>query len=134
MIKRTQLLFILILTAAALTAQDKVLKVWPDGAPNNNGMTEPEVVTGDNHVSNISEAVLYVYLPEKEKNTGVAIVLCPGGGYSFEAMNFEGHDIAKWLITKGVAGIVLKYRLPYGHPEVPLSDAKQAIRIVRQNA
>jgi acetyl esterase/lipase len=134
MIKRTLLLFILTLTVTALSAQDKVIKVWPNGAPNNNGMSKPEVVTGDNHVSNISEAVLYVYLPEKEKNTGVAIVLCPGGGYSFEAMNFEGHDIAKWLIKKGIAGIVLKYRLPYGHPEVPLSDAKQAIRIVRQNA
>jgi len=128
------LLLVLLYISFGVTSQDRILKVWPDGAPNSNGMIKPEVVSGDNHVRNISEAELYVYLPDKDKNTGVAIVLCPGGGYSFEAMNFEGHDIAKWLITKGIAGVVLKYRLPYGHPEVPLSDAKQAIRIVRQNA
>ncbi len=131
-----KIFFVLLIlsVSSGITAQDEVLKVWPNGAPNSNGMTKPEVVSGDNHVRNISEAELYVYLPDKDKNTGVAIVLCPGGGYSFEAMNFEGHNIAKWLITKGIAGVVLKYRLPYGHPEVPLSDAKQAIRIIRQNA
>ncbi len=131
-----KIFFVLLIlsVSSGITAQVKILKVWPDGVPNSNEMTKPEVVSGENHVSNISEAELYVYLPKKGENTGVAVVLCPGGGYSFEAMDFEGHDIAKWLITKGIAGVVLKYRLPYGHPEVPLSDAKQAIRIVRQNA
>lgn len=77
---------------------------------------------------------MYVYLPPKEKNTGAAVVICPGGAYSAEMMDYEGTDIAKWLNTKGVAGIVLKYRLPNGHAEVPLSDASQTIRIIRKNA
>lgn len=124
----------IVLFSAGLFAQDKVLKVWPDGAPNNNEITKPEEMFKGVMVRNVSEAIMYVYLPPKDINTGVAIVICPGGGYSFEAMDYEGYDIAKWLNAQGIAGIVLKYRLPNGHPEVPLSDAKQAIRIVRKNA
>jgi acetyl esterase/lipase len=123
-----------ILLLSGVSAQDKVLKVWPEGALNDNGMTKPEETFRKYHVRNVSEAVMYVYLPPKEKNTGVAIVICPGGGYSFEAMDYEGYDIAKWLNTLGITGVVLKYRLPYGHADVPSSDGKQAIRIIRENA
>jgi acetyl esterase/lipase len=73
-------------------------------------------------------------LPEKEKNTGAAIVICPGGGYGIEAMDHEGYQYAEYLQSKGVAGIVLKYRLPYGHHEIPLIDAQYALRTVRYNA
>jgi acetyl esterase/lipase len=128
------IIFISVLLSISLFAQDKVLKVWPQGAPTDNGMTKPEEVYNGVHVRNVSEAVMYIYLPPKEKNTGAAVIICPGGGYSFEAMDYEGYAIAEWLNTKGIVGIVLKYRLPYGHPEVPSSDAKQAIRIVRKNA
>ncbi len=126
-------LFIMLMIST-LTAQDKVLKVWPDGAPNDNGMTAPEEKYDGVRVRNVSEAEMYVYLPEKEKNTGAAVVICPGGGYRIEAMDHEGFDIAKFLIEKGVAGIVLKYRLPYGHHEIPSCDARRTLRIVRQNA
>ena len=128
------IIFISVFLSTSLLAQDKVLKVWPQGAPTDNGMTKPEEVFNGVHVRNVSEAVMYIYLPPKEKSTGAAVVICPGGGYSFEAMDYEGYAIAEWLNTKGIAGIVLKYRLPYGHPDVPSSDAKQAIRIVRKNA
>ena len=124
-------LFLITLT---LPAQDKVMKVWPDGAPNDNGMTEPEEKYDGVRVRNVSEAEMYIYLPEEEKNTGAAVVICPGGGYRIEAMDHEGYDIAEWLKSKGVAGIVLKYRLPYGNHEVPATDARQAMRIVRKNA
>jgi acetyl esterase/lipase len=115
-------------------AQDKVLKVWPGGAPNDNGMKEPEEKYDGVRVKNVSEAEMYVYLPEKEKNTGAAVVICPGGGYMIEAMDHEGYEMAEWLASKGVAGIVLKYRLPYGHHEIPSGDARRAIRLVRANA
>jgi len=118
----------------SIVGQDKVLKVWPNGAPNDNEMTEPEEKYDGVRVRNVSEAEMYVYLPEKENNTGAAVVICPGGGYRIEAMNHEGFDVAEWLKLKGVAGIVLKYRLPYGHHEVPATDARQAMRIVRMNA
>jgi acetyl esterase/lipase len=117
-----------------LTAQDKVLKVWPGGAPTHNGMDEPEEIFDGGRVRNVSEAEIYVFLPEKETNTGAAVVICPGGGYWIEAMDHEGYEIAEWLKERGIAGIVLKYRLPYGHDEIPAGDARQAIRIVRQNA
>ncbi len=117
-----------------MSAQDKTLKVWPNGAPNDNGMKEPEEKYDGVRVRNVSEAEMYVYLPEKDKNTGAAVVICPGGGYWIEAMDHEGFDMAKWLQSKGIAGIVLKYRLPYSHHEIPSGDARQTMRIVRANA
>jgi acetyl esterase/lipase len=134
MIKRLYLLFTLLLMLSGLTAQDKIIKVWPNGAPNHNGMNEPEEKYEGVRVRNVSEAEMYVYLPDKEKNTGAAVVICPGGGYQIEAMDHEGYDIAEWLKSRGIAGIVLKYRLPYGHHEIPSGDARQTLRIVRMNA
>ena len=132
--KKLNSLIVFLLFATIVFGQEKVLKVWPDGAPNDNEMKEPEEIFDSVRVRNVSEAEMYIYLPEKENNTGAAVVICPGGGYWIEAMDHEGYDMAKWLQNKGVAGIVLKYRLPYGHHEVPSSDARQAMRIVRKNA
>jgi acetyl esterase/lipase len=115
-------------------AQDFKLKVWPNGAPDSNGMTQPEETFEGKRVRNVSEAEMFVYLPKKEINTGAAIVICPGGGYMIEAMDHEGYDLAEWLAGQGVAGIVLKYRLPYGHHEIPLEDVQRVLRIVRQKA
>jgi acetyl esterase/lipase len=132
--KQIGLLLLFFITTANLFAQDRVLKVWPNGAPNDNGMTEPEEKYDGVRVRNVSVAEMYIYLPEKEKNSGAAVVICPGGGYRIEAMDHEGFDIAAFLKENGVAGIVLKYRLPYGHHEVPSSDARRAIRTVRAHA
>jgi acetyl esterase/lipase len=78
---------------------------------------------------------IYVYLPPSDKANGAAVVVCPGGGYGGLAMSYEGHDVARWLNTLGVAGIVLKYRHApnYRHP-IPMYDAQRAIRVVRANA
>jgi len=132
--KQIGLLLLLFITSASVLAQDRVLQVWPDGAPNDNGMTEPEEKYDGVRVRNVSEAEMYVYLPDEDKNTGAAVVICPGGGYVIEAMDHEGFDMATFFRERGVAGIVLKYRLPYGHHEVPSSDARRAIRTVRANA
>jgi len=131
--KKLNLLLIALTITTILSAQDKTIKVWPNRAPNDNGMKEPEERYEGLRVRNVSEAEMYVYLPE-ENNSGAAVVICPGGGYWIEAMDHEGYDMAAWLKSKGVTGIVLKYRLPYGHHEVPASDLKRAIRIVRSNA
>lgn len=128
------IVIVCILFSVSAFAQDKVLKVWPNGAPDDNGMKEPEERFEGVRVRNVSEAEMYVYLPEKTKNTGAAVVICPGGGYWIEAMDHEGYDVAKWLAERGVAGIVLKYRLPYGHDKIPSEDARRAMRIVRSNA
>lgn len=132
--KKISLLTVLFLIGISLLAQDKVLKIWPNGAPNDNGITTPEEKFNGSWVRNVSEAEIFVYLPDQEKNTGAALVICPGGGYIIEAMDHEGFDMAKFLQLNGIAGIVLKYRLPNQHHEVPSSDARRAIQIVRAHA
>lgn len=122
------------MVAIGSTSQDYTLKVWPGGAPDSNGMTLPEEKYDGVRVRNVSEAEMYVFLPAKDKNTGAAVVICPGGGYVIEAMDHEGYEIAKWLANHGIAGIVLKYRLPYGHHQIPSGDAHRAIRTVRNHA
>ena len=116
-----------------LSAQKPVeLPLWPNGAPNNNELTK----SGQNHntewVSDVTTPTLTVY-PASHPN-GMAIIMCPGGGYGGLAMKHEGHDMAPWFNTQGITYAVLKYRMPNGHHEVPLSDAEQAIRMVREHA
>lgn len=95
--------------------------LWPDGAPNSNGDTQ-------------DTAKVKVFLPKKETATGRAVVICPGGGYSHLAMNHEGYDWAPFFNNMGIAAVVLKYRMPHGNREVPVSDAEEAMRLVRRNA
>ena len=110
------------------------IPVWPNGAKENNGIVLPEKIIEGGRLLNSHTAEMYVYLPDKKINTGTAILICPGGGYARQAMQHEGHDFAKLLTRKGIAVIVLKYRLPNGHADIPLSDAKEAMNIIRQNA
>jgi acetyl esterase/lipase len=78
---------------------------------------------------------IYVYRAAADKANGAAVVICPGGGYGGLAMSYEGHDVARWLNTLGVTGVVLKYRHApkYRHP-IPLQDAQRALRTVRAHA
>lgn len=79
-------------------------------------------------------AKVKVFLPKKEEATGRAVVICPGGGYSHLAMNHEGYDWAAFFNNMGIAAVVLKYRMPHGDRRVPVSDAEEAMRLVRRNA
>jgi acetyl esterase/lipase len=132
--KTILVIFSLFIISYSSMAQDFKLKVWPNGAPDSNGITQPEELFEGKRVRNVSEAEIYVYLPKIGINTGAAVVICPGGGYGMEAMDHEGYDMAEWLAKIGVAGIVLKYRLPNGHDQIPLEDAQHAMRLVRQKA
>lgn len=116
-----------------LAAQSKVIEInlWPDGAPNTNELTGPEGISGV-CVTSVSHPVLYVY--PAEKPNGTAIVMCPGGAYAGLAMAHEGTDMADWMNSQGITYAVLKYRMPNGHDDVPLSDAEQAMRIMRSHA
>lgn len=75
-----------------------------------------------------------VFLPEKEKSTGRAILICPGGGYAMIALGHEGTSWANFFREQGIAVIVLKYRLPRGNPDIPISDTETALRIVQDNS
>jgi len=103
---------------------NKVELLWPAGAPGAKGTAEGDKPT------------LTIYLPAKDKATGAAVVICPGGGYGHLAMDHEGHQIAQWLNSFGVAGLIVKYRhhgTGYGHP-APLQDAQRAVRMARSRA
>lgn len=116
-----------------LVAQKKVeFNVWPDGAPNTNGLQPNEDEKKNDFPSKIVTPTLTVHVANKPN--GKAILCCPGGGYSLVAMNLEGNDMAAWLNSQGYTLAVLKYRMPNGNDEVPLSDALQAMRIMRQHS
>lgn len=121
--------------ATTLFAQQPLdLPVWGNGAPDNNAVQAAESFTKEGHALNSKEARMYVYLPQNSDTVMAAILVCPGGGYGRQAMQHEGHDVAKWLNSKGVAAVVLKYRLPNGHSAIPLEDAQEAMRVIRHHA
>ena len=122
--KKYRFLSILCLMAVALmaSAQKPVeINLWPNGAPNDNGNPK-------------DTAKVIVYLPNAKKATGRCVVICPGGGYSHLAMAHEGKDWAPFFNNMGIAAIVLKYRMPHGNFEVPVSDAEEAVRVARRHA
>ena len=120
-LKTMTTMLLLALSMAAFAQKGKTMDLWPKGAPNNNGDEK-------------DKAELTVYLPDAKKATGRAVVCCPGGGYSHLAMDHEGHQWATFFNSKGIALIVLKYRMPHGNYNVPISDAEEAIKTVRRHA
>jgi acetyl esterase/lipase len=131
---------------APVQAADKalVIDVWPGKAPGDKGDVGEEKMTETNHVkrvTNVSKPTLTVFKPAKDKDTGAAVVIAPGGGYSILAWDLEGEEVATWLNSLGVTGIVLKYRVPR-RPDSPKDlappqaqmDAQRAISLVRSKA
>ncbi|HEX5170904.1 MAG TPA: alpha/beta hydrolase [Cyclobacteriaceae bacterium] len=119
------------------------MKVWPAKIPGAKSNSDYQEVTrmdsGKPRIARVKDPEIQVYLPAKEKANGTAVVICPGGGYGVLAIDHEGWDIAKWFNEMGIAGIILKYRLP--SDEImedktigPLQDVQEAIRIVRRKA
>lgn len=128
-----------------LALSQDIVKLWPDDAiPNaiaGAQLTEKSETDANGilRISNVSVPTLTVFLPPKEKATGAAVMICPGGGYGILAASHEGSDIAKWFNEMGVAAFVLKYRLPNpaimtNQQEVPLLDAMQGMTLIRQSA
>ena len=113
--------------------QDRTVKIWDNSsAPHSNELTQAEYVRSKGIITSVTEAVLYIYDADKEKSTGQAIVICPGGGYVNACMDYEGYMMAEWLTSQGITCGVLKYRMPNGHKEVPLEDAVEALRTMRK--
>jgi acetyl esterase/lipase len=122
-------------------AQQQEIPLYNGAIPNSKPTKDVEKAEGANKLSLslVSNPTLKIFLPSKEKATGMAIVVCPGGGYSHLAMGHEGIEIAQKLNETGIAAFVLKYRLPSDETMLnkeigPLQDAQRAIQLVRQNA
>jgi acetyl esterase/lipase len=136
----------LIISINAFNYAQKAIPLYKDQAPNSKptALKDSSVFfpAGKDTIQFTLRVIipdLTMYLPEKSKATGIAVIICPGGGYSGLAIAHEGHSIAKKLQANGIAGFVLKYRLPnaafVNNKEfVPLQDAQRAIQIVRDNA
>jgi endo-1,4-beta-xylanase len=139
------ILMLMLLPASAMTAQQpKEIALWPGGAPGSEGKSGDEAVRvtadGEHVVSSIHRPSLTPYLPPKNKATGAAVIIAPGGGHRELWVDHEGHNLARWLSARGIAAFVLKYRLAreanstYRIDEHALADAQRAIRLVRSRA
>jgi acetyl esterase/lipase len=126
-----------------------VLPVWPGAVPGDYGTIGPERVRAPSEaptkdatwITNVKNPTIAIFRPAREKDSGTAIIVCPGGGYWNLAWDLEGEEVAAWLNTVGITAFVLKYRVPRraGQPERlpapgPLLDAQRAISLVRSRA
>ncbi|PKA98532.1 acetyl esterase/lipase [Flavobacteriaceae bacterium MAR_2009_75] len=139
------LIFIVLFAVFSAQAQQNTISIWPNGAPD--AIEDPsfkEQVQYDDQgnirgYSQVSTSEMTPYLADEKNNSGTAVIVCPGGGYSHLAIEKEGHKVAKWFNSLGISAFVLKYRMPNDKTMKnktvgPLQDAQEAMRIVRSNA
>ncbi len=113
---------------SAQTARMFNVKLWPEGMPNTNGIDrQPEDIKKANYQPEIR-----VYIPQNA--TGRTVIACPGGGYTHLALDNEGYNWAPYFNAQGITYIVLKYRMPHGNREVPLSDGMKALKMAHDSA
>lgn len=137
------------MAADAFAASPFVLDLWPGKPPGDLPVRGPEkkmirispIYGTSNIITNVTKPTLTVCLPARNNNTGTAMLICPGGGYWDLYWEVEGTQVAEWLNAHGMAGIILKYRVPRppnvperDTPIGPQMDAQRAMRIVRSNA
>jgi acetyl esterase/lipase len=143
-------LALLLVMAPAAPAADKppVLDLWPGKAPGEAGDVGAEKFLDQKpgekpvkRLTNVSRPTLTVFRPAKDKDTGAAVVIAPGGGYHILAWDLEGEEVAAWLNSVGVTGVLLKYRVPRRPgtakdkpPPGALQDAQRALSLVRSKA
>ena len=141
LVLRRLLLASFFLPAAAFAADaPPQIALWPNGAPGSEARKDEKEVNEPGRAANIHNPSITVYLPPKEKATGAGVVICPGGGHRYHAIDHEGYAVAQWLSERGIAAFVLKYRLAretnstYKVDTHALADAQRAIRLVRSRA
>jgi acetyl esterase/lipase len=148
-------LLALVVSGSASAAEPGVVDVWPGKVPAENGTIgaehfrmspgldrkQVEVTEPTRMITDVTKPTLTIYRPAKAKETGTAMLICPGGGYWNLYWQLEGEEVAAWLNSIGVTGIILKYRVPRrpdepkGQPAWrPLQDAQRAVSLVRCRA
>lgn len=135
-----------IIASPSLAGTPTTVNVWPGKPPEETKDLPPEVdLTKDTDkliagkriikLGNVSIPQIAVYKPEKSKDTGASVIICPGGGHHILAYDLEGTEVAEWLNTLGVTGIVLKYRVPFRNPDkrwsAAVADAQRTVSLVR---
>jgi acetyl esterase/lipase len=132
------LFFVLSLFFSLAVNAQEVIDLYPGAIPNTIKSTKKETFSGG-MFRGVTKPTLEIYLPEKEKSTGAAVIVCAGGSYGVVVYQGEGINTAKQFAKNGIAAFVLKYRLPddsimQDKTIGPLQDAQQAIKLVRENA
>ena len=145
---RTCCAIVLLGMARLSAAEPMVVDVWPGKVPGDVGISGEEssriyqsnIVGPTKLITNVSKPTLTIYQPA-ERNTGTAMIICPGGGYWNLFWELEGEEVVAWLNSLGVTGIILKYRVPRrpgeerGEPAAgPMLDAQRAVSLVRHRA
>jgi acetyl esterase/lipase len=133
-------------TNLTFATEPLVVNLWPAKAPGDVGIKgqetsriHPSPLVGPTKlITNVTKPTLTIYQPAREKNTGTAMVICPGGGYWDLYWELEGEEVAAWLNSVGMTGIILKYRCPRRPGDVkgepapgPQLDAQRAVSLVR---
>ena len=146
---RTILVLLAIMLTILTASPAEPLLLWPNGAPGEQGDIGVEHDTtqaGDGRVAgktvvrlgNVSVPTITLFRPDRAVDTGAAVIVCPGGGYSILAMDLEGTEVCQWLNSIGVNAVLLKYRVPARAGEeryaAPLQDAQRALGLVRSHA
>ena len=137
-------MIVLLSSAAAFAELPKdvpaAISLWAQGAPGSEVRAgEAEEVTGEN-VGNVHNPTLMPYVPQREKATGTAVIICPGGGHTKLCLGHEGYALAEWFRDRGIAAFVLKYRLArekgsaYTIQDHAMADTRRALRLVRSRA
>src|SRR5258706_94500 len=135
---------LLISGGALFAAEPAEIPLWPGGAPGSEGKAGKEIVergtNGERKVWNIHNPTVTPYLPAKNKATGAAVIIAPGGAHRFLCVDHEGCNVAQWLSERGIAAFVLKNRLAketnstYRIDVEALADTQRAVRLVRSRA
>lgn len=138
------LLFIISLLTSSLCAADHPapLYLWPNGAPGSEARKDEAEKTEGSNVTNVHNPSITPFLPDAKNNTGVAVIIAPGGGHSKLCLGHEGYALAEWFQQQGIAAFVLKYRLArdkdsngaYTIQEHAMADTRRALRTVRSKA
>ncbi len=133
--------FLFVFLPITLMSQDVVLPLYPEGIPCANELREEswEVGNTGRRIQKVNEPTLATYLTNDKSGLAPGVVICPGGGYTVLAYDWEGTRMAEWFNSLGVNAFVLKYRLPRWESvecrsKVALLDAQRAMRLVRMNA
>src|SRR6516225_8277435 len=126
-------------TSAGRAADPVVVDLWPGKPPGETAATGEEKITGSvgsRRLTDVTKPTLTIYRPDPEKDTGTAIIIAPGGAFRFLAWDHEGENVARWLNSIGVTGIILKYRVPRrkDNPQACFQDGQRAVSLVRSKA
>jgi acetyl esterase/lipase len=120
-------------------AQDStVIHLWPGKVPDQSAAKHAAKITSDIsegiiRLTDITDPTITVFSPDPMNNSGVGVLVCPGGGYQILASNSEGYEIAHWLTKEGITAFVLQYRVPH-QQKGALQDAQRAMRLIRSLA